>query len=154
MQRCFGSDMNVFFTFVFPPCKCVRLHIMTSFLETFCYKKEFTFLNWINLLTNCQILSVFQTSFISNSFRIRSWPYPEWFFPDQYPDPAKILDPDPQHCLQPCFFSPNDFYVGQAVHCDWSTYSLRTYLMGRSSSLLTRRRYDDLCWSWTGETNF
>ncbi len=32
---------------------------------------EFTFINWVFLLRNCQIWSVFQSSFTSNSFRIR-----------------------------------------------------------------------------------
>jgi hypothetical protein len=43
----------------------VRLHIMTRcmiFRDIF-YKKEFTFLNWVFLLRNCQILSVFQSIF-------------------------------------------------------------------------------------------
>jgi hypothetical protein len=41
-------------------CKCVRLHNMTRY----------------KLLRNCQILSVFQISFTSNSFRIQSCPDP------------------------------------------------------------------------------
>jgi hypothetical protein len=39
------------------------------------------FLDLAFLLRNCQFLSVFQSSFTSDSFRIRSYPDPEWFFP-------------------------------------------------------------------------
>ncbi len=75
-------------------------YIMTidiSFWDTFSYKKEFKFLNWVFLLRNCKILSVFQStvrSLNSDSFRIRNYPDSEWFFPDPYPEPAKIFGCD------------------------------------------------------------
>jgi hypothetical protein len=61
-----------------------------SFLGKIFHRKEFIFLIG-DFLRNCQILSVFQKSFTSNSFRIRSCldQDPKCFFPYLYPD----LDP-------------------------------------------------------------
>ncbi len=53
-----------------------RLHI------TMWYKLLGDFVKLSILSRNCQNLSVCQGCFISNSFRIRSCPYPAWFFPD------------------------------------------------------------------------
>ncbi len=63
-----------------------------SYFREFFYEKEFIFFIWEFLLRNCQILLVFQSSFTSNSFRIRSYPDPDWFLP--YPDPAKSFRSD------------------------------------------------------------
>ncbi len=92
----FSNIRNINFTIVFPSCECVRLHIMTRrklFRLIFLIRRNL-FLNWAFLLKNYQILSVFQCSLTSNSFRIRSCPYPECFFPDRYPDPAKKFGSD------------------------------------------------------------
>ncbi len=75
-----------------------RLHILTrcKLYRDIFYKREFTFLNWI-FVKNFQILSVFQSSFTSNSFRIRRCPDQKLFF-----SACKIFrirpDKDPQHC--------------------------------------------------------
>ncbi len=54
-----------------------------SFLgEYFLDNKEFIFFNWTFVEK------------LSYSFRIRSCSYPEWFFLDPYPDPAKIFGSD------------------------------------------------------------
>ncbi len=45
-------------------------------------------------MRNCQILSVFQSSLTSYSFRIWSYLDPEWFFPDPDPDPATSFRSD------------------------------------------------------------
>ncbi len=65
-------NINITGTFVFPSCKCVRLHILTRY-ELFMdiFLKEFIFLVWAFLIRNCQILSVFLSSFTSNSFLMR-----------------------------------------------------------------------------------
>jgi hypothetical protein len=56
----FSIILNINFTFVFPSCKCLRLHIMTKyklFMEIFLYKNEFIFLSeyYLFLLEHCQI---------------------------------------------------------------------------------------------------
>ncbi len=46
----------------------------------------------------CQILPVCLRSFVSNSFRIRSCPDPEWFFPDpakSFGPGSSVADPNP-----------------------------------------------------------
>ncbi len=82
------------FTFVFLPCKCVRLLIMTRyklFRGIFSWQKEIYILKlsiFVEKLSNFTNLWL-GSSFTLNSFRIRSCsdPDPQWFFPD--PDPAK-----------------------------------------------------------------
>ncbi len=69
----FSNILDINFTFVFLPCKCVRLPIMTRY-------KLFG--------PNYQILPVFQSSFTSNSFRSRNLLGSGMIF-SQDPDPAK-----------------------------------------------------------------
>jgi hypothetical protein len=63
------------FTFAFPSCNCVRLHITTRYNSSYKFFGGIFFKGIIHFLIehlrNCQISSVFQRSLISNSFRIR-----------------------------------------------------------------------------------
>jgi hypothetical protein len=52
------------------------------------------------LLRNCLILSVFQSSSTSYSFRIRSCPDPDLFFRIRIRILLEVSDPDPQHCQE------------------------------------------------------
>ncbi len=61
-------------------------------------KTEFIFLSRAFLLSNCQIISVFQSNFTSNSFLIRSYPDLEWFFSGSGSCCKFRIRPDPQHC--------------------------------------------------------
>ncbi len=85
----FSIILNINFTFVFPTCKFVMLHILTNYKLS----REILKIEHFCLVRNCQILSVFQ---ISDLFRIRSYPDSElpgsgMIFPDPYPDPAESL---------------------------------------------------------------
>ncbi len=106
----FSNILNITFTVVFLSCKCVSLHIMTRhklFREIFFDTKEFIFelSIFVEILSN---LSVFQSSYTLNSFRIlrRLDPDLEWFFRIRIllkvtvpPDPDPHPDPNPQHWL-------------------------------------------------------
>ncbi len=81
------------FTFVFQPFRCFRLHITTRYklFREFFLQKGICIFKFSILLRYCQILPVFQKSFISNSFRIRSFPDP-YPYPDR--DPTKSFGSD------------------------------------------------------------
>ncbi len=75
------------FAFVFLSCKCYRLYITTSYkLYSWFFEKLSIFVEIFASFIS------FQSSFVLNSFRIRSYPDLKWFFPD--PDPAKSFGSD------------------------------------------------------------
>ncbi len=79
LHEFFSNNLNINFTFVFPSCNCVRLHIMTRYklFGKFFDRREFTCLNWVFCW---EIVKFYQSSVTSNSFRSRRCPDLEWFF--------------------------------------------------------------------------
>ncbi len=73
----FCNNLNINFAFEFPSCKCVMTRC-NLFRRRFRMKMNLHFKLSI-FLVNCKILSDFQRSFTSNSFRIRSYLDPELF---------------------------------------------------------------------------
>ncbi len=91
----FSNILDINFTFVVTSCICVRLHIMMRyklFRDIFLMKKNLNFLIeyfcWEKIVKFHQILGVV---LLQNSFRIRSCPDPEWFFPGSGSTPLAIM---------------------------------------------------------------